>query len=186
MKKWLSVVLSLAVLGGATVFVLDRRAAEQRKKDRAAAYAVAVRFLEDWSAKRYADMGTRTASDPDAGESFRNLESRLKATKVAITHGALSEDGRHVAFHVAAVLSGLGPLEWDNQLEVEKTRRGMRVLFRSSTVYPGLQNGQILTRSRPLTSRGELVDRHGTPIRAASADLAARAASEPSPRPGRW
>jgi cell division protein FtsI/penicillin-binding protein 2 len=40
-------------------------------------------------------------------------------------------------------------------------------------VYPRLQNGQVIARSSPVVTRGQLVDRHGTPIRAASADLAA-------------
>ena len=62
MKKWLAVLASLAVLVGATAYVLDRRAEEQRKNDRAAAYAVAVRFLTDWTGEELRRHGSR---DPD-------------------------------------------------------------------------------------------------------------------------
>ena len=58
-------------------------------------------------------------------------------------------------------------------MQTVKTSRGTRVAFRSDTVYPGLKNGQVLARSQPLVSHGELTDRHGTPLRANSADLAA-------------
>ncbi len=173
MKKWLAVLVAVAVLVGATVFVLDRRAAAQKVRDRRDALAVAVRFLDDWPAKRYDDMGHATVADDVAGNSFRNLEQRLKVTSVAVTHGALDARGTAVAFHVSTTLKGLGELTWDNTLELAKTHEGWRVQFHSSTVYPLLQNGEVLRRSQPLTSRGELVDRHGTPIRAASADLAA-------------
>lgn len=173
MKKWLAVLSALAVLLGTSAFVVQRHLAAQRARDRREALAVADRFLSAWPAKRYDAMGAATAADPDAGESFRNLEDRLQVTSVRVTHGPLGADGRHVPFHVVVSLSGLGDLAWDDVLEVAGTHRGWRVVFRSATVFPGLVNGQVLARSRPLTTRGELVDRHGTPIRAASADLAA-------------
>lgn len=173
MKKWLAVLAAVAVLAGATAFVLNKRAADQRVRDRRDALAVAVRFLTDWPAKKYDDMGAATVADEAAGDSFRNLETRLKTTKVVVTPGVLVADGRHLPFHVTVTMSGLGDLSWDDDVELAKTRQGWRVQFRSATVYPGLANGQVLRRSQPLTSRGELVDRHGTPIRGASADLAA-------------
>lgn len=173
MKKWLGVVVVLVVLVAGTVVVLDRRAEAQRKRDRHDAQAVGRAFLQDWQGKRFKDMGALTVEDPGAGDSFANLEARLKVTTTTVTPGVLSKDGTHLPFHVALVLAGLGPLAWDNALVLEKRRAGWRVRFTSSTVYPGMQNGQVLRRSQPLTSRGELVDRHGTPIRAADADLAA-------------
>lgn len=173
MKKWLPAVVGLAVLSGATAFVLSEQAAAQRLRDRRDALAAGVRFLADWPAKKYDDMGADTLSDPQAGASFRNLETRLRASAVTVTPGTLSPDGHHVGFHVTATLSGLGDLSWDNALTLAKTVHGWRVAFTSATVFPGLANGQVLARSQPLTSRGDLVDRHGTPIRAASADLAA-------------
>lgn len=78
-----------------------------------------------------------------------------------------------MTFHVTTTLSGLGDPTWDNTLELARTHGGWRVQFHSSTVYPLLQSGEVLRRSQPLTSRGDLADRHSTPIRAASADLAA-------------
>ncbi|MCU1595660.1 MAG: penicillin-binding protein transpeptidase, partial [Frankiales bacterium] len=173
MKKWLGILVAVAVLVAGTVVVLDRRAEAQRKRDRHDAQAVGMSFLQAWQAKRFADMGRLTAEDPDAGTSFANLERRLQVTKTTITPGSLAGDGTHLPFHVALVLAGLGPVEWDNTLVLVKRRPGWRVGFTSSTVYPGLRNGQGLRRSQPLTSRGQLVDRHGTPIRAADADLAA-------------
>lgn len=173
MKKWLVFVSVFAVVLGATGFVLHQRSVDQERRDRREALAAAVQFLQAWPAKRYDQMRGAGLNDLDAGVSFRNLEERLKVTEVTVTHEALSQDGKHVPFHVTLALSGLGSVEWDNGLELTKTRSGWRVVFTSSTVYPGLQNGQRLTRSQPLTSRGNLVDRHGTPVRPASADLAA-------------
>jgi hypothetical protein len=172
-KKWLVVLSVLAVFVGATGFVLHQRSVEAKARDRRQALAVGARFLAAWPAKDYPAMGAATAADPEAGESFHNLETRLKTTTVAVTHRPLSPDGRTLPFHVTLAVSGLGNVAWDNQLQLVKTGRGWRVSFTSSTVYPGLLNGQRLTRSQPLTSRGDLVDRHGTPIRPASDDLAA-------------
>jgi cell division protein FtsI/penicillin-binding protein 2 len=172
-KKWLLVVTVLAVLVGGTGFALHQRSVRQQARDRKEALAAGVRFLEAWPAKRYADMGAATARDGDAGSSFQNLETRLKATKVVVSHGVLSPKGEHLPFHVILTLAGLGELAWDNTLDLTHTRSGWRVAFRSATVFPSLENGQRLKRSQPLTSRGELVDRHGTPLRTASADLAA-------------
>jgi cell division protein FtsI/penicillin-binding protein 2 len=172
-KKWLVVLSVVVVLVGATGFVLHQRSVQQQARDRRQALAVGTRFLEAWPAKDYPAMGAATAADPDAGASFQNLEKRLKATSVVITHGALSANGTRLPFHVTLDVSGLGSVAWDNVLDLVKAGTGWRVSFSSSTVYPGLQNGQRLTRSQPLTSRGDLVDRHGTPIRPASADLAA-------------
>jgi cell division protein FtsI/penicillin-binding protein 2 len=172
-KRWLAVLAAVTVLAGATAFTLKKRADDQRARDRLDAKAVAIRFLTDWPAKRYDDMGKATASDETAGDSFHNLETRLRASRVVVTSGELSPDGRHVPFHVVVSMTGLGDLAWDNDVELAKTGRGWRVQFHSTTVYPGLENGQVLQRSAALSSRGDLVDRHGTAIRPVSADLAA-------------
>lgn len=173
MKKWVAILTAIALVVGSAVVALQHRAAQQEALDRRESLAVATQFLRAWPAKQYDEMGRLTAGDELAGESFRRLEQRLRATEVAVTPGTLSKDGMHVPFRTAVVLEGLGELAWETQVETVKTRRGWRVQFRSSTVYPGLQNGQVLTRSEPLVSRGDLVDRHGTPLRAASVDLAA-------------
>jgi hypothetical protein len=172
-KKWLAVLSVIVVLVGATGIVLHQRSVEQTARDRRAALAVGARFLDAWPAKDYAAMGAATAADGSAGESFQNLENRLAATRVVVTHGPLSADGKQLPFHVVLGVKGLGDVAWDNHLALVKTGTGWRVAFTASTVYPGLLNGQRLTRSQPVTSRGVLVDRHGTPIRPASADLAA-------------
>ncbi len=173
MRKWLVVLTVFAVLAGSGVLVVRDRWAKQRAEDRRESLAVAVRFLEAWPAKRYADMGAMTAGDADAGSSFQNLEQRLKASRVVVVPGALSEDGKKVPFTVTLTMPGLGDLSWTTDLDTVKTSRGWRVAFRSSSVYPRLANGQVLARSEPLLSRGELVDRTGRPLRLASADLAA-------------
>jgi cell division protein FtsI/penicillin-binding protein 2 len=179
-KKWIAVLALVVLLAGVSAALLLHRAERLRAEDRREARAVAVRFLTDWPAKRYDDMGAATVEDPDAGESFRNLEVRLQATKVGVVPGTLSANGRSLPFRVTVTMTGLGDLTWDNEAQLTRTRRGWRVQFRSATVFPGLQNGQVLRRSRPLISRGELVDRHGDPIRAASADLAANVLGSPT------
>jgi cell division protein FtsI/penicillin-binding protein 2 len=171
-KRWLAVLGVLTLLLSTGGVLLQQRAEAQRARDRREALAVGTKFLRAWPAKRYAEMGAVTRDDPGAGDSFRNLEARLQATTVRVTSGSLSTDGRSLPFHVTVALQGLGELSWDNQLQLTKSRGGWRVQFRSATVYPGLQNGQVLRRSAPLTSRGELVDRDGRTIRTASRDLA--------------
>jgi cell division protein FtsI/penicillin-binding protein 2 len=172
-KKWVIVLTVLALLVGSGGFVVVHRIKEQRKADRRDSLAVAQQFLQLWPAKRYAEMDALTAQQDQAGESFRKLEERLVATSVRVVPGALSGDGKHLPYSVTLSLSGLGDLSWNGVVETTKTRRGWRVRFTSSTVYPGLQNGQVLRRSAPLDARGELTDRRGRPIRPASADLAA-------------
>ncbi len=173
MKKWLAVLTALAVAIAASVLVVRHRAAVQRAKDQRASAAVARQFLAAWQAKQYDGMGPLTAADPDAGDSFRNLEDRLKATSVTVTAGVLSPDARHLTYTATLQLKDLGPLSWSSTVDTVKTSEGWRIAFSSGTVFPGLQNGEVLSRSQPLTSRGDLVDRHGAVIRTASPDLAA-------------
>jgi cell division protein FtsI/penicillin-binding protein 2 len=172
-KKWLAALSVVAVLAAGVVFVVRHEQEQQRLKDRRDARAVAVKFLTAWPAKQYDEMGSLTAADEQAGDSFKRLEQRLKASRVVVVPGDLAKDGRHLPFRVTVTMTGLGELSWTTDVETVKTSRGWRVQFRSHTVYPGLSNGQLLVRSEPLLSRGQLVDRHGTPLRAASADLAA-------------
>jgi cell division protein FtsI/penicillin-binding protein 2 len=172
-RKWLTLLVVTAVVGTSGTVFWQHRQAEQRRRDRAASLSVATRFLKAWQGKQYDVMGALTAGDPDAGQSYARLAQRLKATSVVPRPGAFSPDGRHLAYDVTAQLTGLGVLTWTNSVATEKTGRGWRVAFTSASVFPGLRNGQVLTRSDPLVSRGELTDRHGQPLRSASADLAA-------------
>ncbi|MBW8801706.1 MAG: hypothetical protein JF597_51690 [Streptomyces sp.] len=173
MRKWLVVLLVVAVLGTSGTLYWQHQQAEQRKRDRAAALAVASRFLTLWRSKQYDGMGALTVADPDAGVSYARLAERLKASSVVPQPRGLSADGRSLRYTVTAQLEGLGELSWDNDVRTQKTGRGWRVAFSSAAVFPGLRNGQVLTRSDPLVSRGELTDRRGVPLRSASADLAA-------------
>jgi cell division protein FtsI/penicillin-binding protein 2 len=172
-RKLLAVLTAFAVLIAGAAFAYQHHREVQREKDRREAMAAASAFLATWQAKRYDDLGPMTAADPDAGASFRLLATRLKASSLTLKPGAFTKDGRHLSYSVDAVLSGLGALSWANTLDMTKTSRGFRVQFRSGTVFPGLVNGQVLTRSEPLLSRGDLVDRHGTTIRGNDADLTA-------------
>ena len=173
MKKWLAVLTAVAVLATTGVFVLRHRAQVQREQDRAAALSTVTRFLANWQRGDFAALGALTANDPDAGTSFSNLADRLQITGLKVVPGVLAADGHSVPYTATAQLRGLGPLTWTSIVDTTKTSRGTRVAFRSATVYPGLQNGQVLARSQPLLSHGELTDLHGTPLRAASADLSA-------------
>jgi beta-lactamase class D len=178
-RKWIAVLTVLAVLVGGGVFAFQRHQEQVRRDDRAAAEAVLTRFVAAWNAKDYARLGPLTASDPDAGESFRLLVSRLKATSLVVKPGAFTQNGSHLAYHVDADLSGLGAFGWDNELVATKAAGTWRVRFTSATVFPGLQNRQVLTRSTPVVTRGALVDVRGTAIRPASADLAANVLGSP-------
>ena len=181
MRKWLIVLVATAVLLASGTVYWQHLRAEQRRHDRAEALAIATRFLSAWQAKRYDDMGAMTVDDPDAGESYARLAKRLQATTVVPRPGLLSADGHHLSYTVTAQLDGLGELSWTNSVVTAKTRRGWRVAFTSASVFPGLRNGQILTRSDPLVSRGALTDRHGIALRPASADLSANVLGSAGP-----
>ena len=172
-RKWLITLTLVAVFGGAGVWAVEHHLATVREQDRKDALATGRAFLAAWDAGRYDLMGSLTADDPEAGESYRNLARRLKATSLHVTAGAASKSGRRLPFHVTAQLQGLGLLEWDNELHLTKTRRGERVAFTSATVFPGLASGQVLARSTPVLTRGDIQDQYGLAIRPASADLAA-------------
>lgn len=172
MRKWLVILLSVTVLAGGTTAYVAKHRADERRRDRAASLAVAKDFLTAWTSRAYDRMG-ELSDDTDAGLSFQKLEKRLQVSKMRAEPGVLSEDGRHVPFTVTATLTGLGDMTWNTDVETQKQGSGWRVAFRSRTVHPALHNGEVLTRSAPLASRGELTDRRGARIRAASADLAA-------------
>ena len=157
---------------GAITVVVQRRAAAQEMRDRRAALAVGRQFLADWPAKRYEHMTALAAAGNDPGTSYRALDRRLMTTTVEVVPGVLAKDGRHLPFTVHLQLKGLGRLDWQTALELTRAPDGWRVLFRSDAVYPGLRNGQRLERSAQVITRGQLLDRHGAPIRAMSADLA--------------
>lgn len=165
-------IVVVALAAGGTVLV-QHRAASARAKDRREALAVGQRFLADWGARRYDDMSALTAGGDLPGEVFSKLDTRLKTSKVSVVPGALAADGKHLPFTVSAQLSGLGQLDWATRLELGKTGSRWLVRFHSDAVYPGLRNGQTLTRSQPLISHGDLLDRTGAAIRPADADLAA-------------
>ncbi|MCU1600949.1 MAG: penicillin-binding protein transpeptidase [Frankiales bacterium] len=172
-RKWLITLTVLAVLAGAGVWAVEHHLSTVRERDRREALATGRAYLAAWNAARYADMGALTADDPDAGSSYQNLATRLKSTSLHVSERAVSSDGKRLSFHVIAQLQGLGPLEWDGELHLTKTSRGERVAFTSGTVFPGLRNGQVLSRSTPVVTRGDIEDRRGLVIRTASADLAA-------------
>lgn len=165
-------VVIVALAAGGTVLV-QHRVASARAKDRREALAVGQRFLSDWGARRYDDMSALTAGGDLPGAVYSKLDGRLKTSRLSVVPGALAADGKHLPFTVSAQLSGLGQLDWTTQLELGKTGGRWLVRFHSDAVYPGLRNGQTLTRSQPLISHGDLLDRSGTAIRPADADLAA-------------
>lgn len=176
-KGWViaGVVVGLGAVGGATTVVLQQRAAqaaEAKARDRRDASAVAVRFLQDWQGRNYADMAASTAQGEDAGPSYANLVTRLQASAVQVQPGVLAADGASLPYSVHLQLKGLGPLDWTNTVPLVKQAGTWKVAFSSAAVYPGLVDGRQLTRSTPTLTRGQLVDRHGSPIRSASDDLA--------------
>ena len=167
-----AVLAGVVAIAGAITVVVQRRAAAQEMRDRRAALAVGRQFLADWPAKRYEHMTALAAAGNDPGTSYRALDRRLMTTTVEVVPGVLAKDGRHLPFTVHLQLKGLGRLDWQTALELTRAPDGWRVLFRSDAVYPGLRNGQRLERSAQVITRGQLLDRHGAPIRAMSADLA--------------
>lgn len=170
------VVVAVGAVGGATTVVLQQRAAQAaadaKAKDRRAATAVAVRFLQDWQGARYTDMAAVTAQGENPGPSYANLTKRLQASAVQVRPGVLAADGASLAYAVHLQLKGLGPLDWTNTVPLVKQPGGWKVAFTPGAVYPGLLPGQQLTRSTPTLTRGHLAFRNGTEIRGFSDDLA--------------
>ena len=162
--------LVVAVAG--TVVVVQRRAEQERARDRGEAAAVAEAFLTAWEQGRWSDMTEVTAGRDDPGSAYRRTSERLQVRSVEAVPGPLSADGSTVPFTVALGLAGLGDLAYASELHLVERGDRWRVAFRSSTLHPALAHGeQLQRRSRP-GPRLELADRTGRPLRRASQDLA--------------
>ncbi len=164
-----AVVLALT---GTTVVAVQRRAAQERARDRAEAASVAAAFLQAWEERRWSDMTEVTAGRDDPGSAYRRTSERLEVRSVEAVPGPLSADGTTVPFTVTLGLTGLGDLAYASELAMVEQGDRWRVAFRSATLHPALANGeQLQRRSRP-APRQELADREGRPLREASQDLA--------------
>lgn len=163
-----SVLVVLALVAGTVQFLRVRAERERRE-----ATAVAVRFLDAWQERRYADLDPLTAGADAPSDAFVRTDERLQVESVETTPGRLSEQGRTLPYDVTLQLAGLGPVSWSGVLDLRDSSSGWQVGFSSATLHPSLDNGQRLDRRRGEAVRGQLLDRAGRPVRPASPDLAA-------------
>lgn len=168
--RWavVAVVVVLALVAGGVLMWRERAAQDRREAARAAAS-----FLTAWQERRYDDMDALTAGADAPGDAYRRTDERLQVESVEAVPGPVSGDGSTVPAEVTLQLAGLGPFSYRTALEVREAGDGWRVTFRSASLHPSLGNGQRLDRRRGEVTRGNVLDRAGRPIRAASADLAA-------------
>ena len=166
-------------LAGTSVVVLRERAEAERARDRVEAAGVAEQFLLAWSQRRYEDMTAITAAPDDPGSAYQRTDRRLRVRAVEAVPGPLSADGSTVPFSVRLRLAGLGELAYDSEVHLVERRGRWQVAFSAATLHPALDNGEQLQRRSREGPRVELADRWGTPLRAASADLAANVLGRP-------
>jgi len=163
----------LAAAAGTSAVVLRQHAEAERAADRVQAAAVAEQFLRDWTERRYDAMTAATAAPDDPGSAYARTDQRLRVRSVQAVPGPLSPDGTTVPFSARLQLAGLGELAYDSAVHLVQHRGRWQVAFSSATLHPALAKGEQLQRRPRPGPRVQLADRRGTPLRAASADLAA-------------
>jgi hypothetical protein len=136
-----------------------------------AAKAVAFRFLAAWSAQRYADL-TPLVDDQasDVAGIYERFAQRLGVDSITVRPGAYEASDGSLPFHAVLHLHELGDLPIDNVLHVVHAVDDPKVIFTSSTVFPGLVAGQRVVRTAAVR-RARLLDDAGRPLRGVDRDL---------------
>jgi hypothetical protein len=132
---------------------------------------VALRFLAAWSAQHYADLQPLVDDQTsDVAGIYARFAERLGIDAISVQPGELDPAGTSLRYHAVLHLHGLGELPIDNVVRLADKGSGIRVVFTSSTVFPGLLAGQRVVRSTTAV-RGRLLDVSGRPLRGADRDL---------------
>ncbi|HSP39772.1 MAG TPA: penicillin-binding transpeptidase domain-containing protein [Frankiaceae bacterium] len=170
--KWLIVVLAvLLVAGGGAVVLLTQKVDPRTDQARGAVSA----YLAAWSRGDYAAMAEHANVPETRLQSvLAPIASSLKAEKSSYTAGQLTrkDDTATAPFTADLALSGLGQWGYDGTQQVVRGQdKVWRVQFGPSAVHPQMTNGSTIKRVSTLGKRGRLLDRNGTVLRGADADL---------------
>jgi hypothetical protein len=139
---------------------------------RSEATNVALRFLAAWSAQRYTDLAPLVDdATSDVAGIYTRFAERLQIDSIIVTPGQLDPAGTVLPYHAVLTLHDLGKLPIDNTLTLAAAAAGgYRVVFHSSTVFPGLASGQRVVRATT-AARARLLDAAGRPLRGVDRDL---------------
>jgi hypothetical protein len=171
--KWLIVVLAavLVVAGGGAAALLSKKADPRTAQARDAANA----YLSAWSKADYAGMAAHANVPPARLQSvLAPIRSSLKTEKQTYKAGELTrkDNTATVPFTAALQLAGLGAWGYDGGLQLDRgPDKIWRVQFGPSSVHPQMTSGSTIKRVSVVGKRGRLLDRNGTDLRGADADL---------------
>ncbi len=151
----------LLAAGAATGYLLWRRSAAQ---DRAAT-AVIEQFAAAWQAK---DVSAVPFTEPDAAASFTPTTKGLSASTVVVTAGPVRRDGDTAAADLSVTWTLPGEVGWAYTVPVRAAATDAQWVIAppaSGTYWhPDLAPGEILTATRSLAERGDLLDRNEEPL----------------------
>jgi cell division protein FtsI/penicillin-binding protein 2 len=151
----------LVVAAGTTGFLVWRQAVAQ---DRAAT-AVIRQFAAAWQAR---DVGTVPFTQPDAAASFTPAVQGLLARAVVVQPGPVRRDGESAGADLSVTWTLPGEVTWTYTVPVRAAATDSRwaIARPASGTYwhPDLAPGETLTTKRSPATRGDLLDRFGTPL----------------------
>jgi hypothetical protein len=112
------------------------------------ARTAALSFLAAWSAQHYTDL-TPLVDDQnsDVAGIYQRFAQRLGIDSITVRPGTFDAADRSLPFHAVLHLHDLGDLPVDNVLHIADAGSGPKVVFTSSTVFPGLVAGQRVVRA---------------------------------------
>lgn len=131
---------------------------------------VAERFVAAWARGDYAAMHAELSERDRRAQPLRRFtaayrEAAATATATAVARGAVA-DPRDGAVSVPMTVSTrvFGTVRATLRLTFSGEDEATRVRWRSSLVFPGLADGERLTRRTELPRRADILARDGTPL----------------------
>ncbi|WP_306366183.1 penicillin-binding transpeptidase domain-containing protein [Nocardiopsis sp. CC223A] len=146
------VVLAL-IGGGVSWYVLTLPRAEEATTEYAAA----------WEAQDYERLAAVTTGG-DPAEVLGGIASGIGVESVDVTVGEPTTDGDTgtASYEVAVGLSNAGDWGWEGELPLVRQDGEWRVDFSPEVAFPGLAEGQALTRTAVWGERGQILAADGT------------------------
>jgi len=120
------------------------------------------KFLAAWAKGDAGAAGALTDNPAAAQAALQHWRSSLDVSGAKFT---VKSSGDTKAAYAADVdLNGLGRWRYDGALALRKGKDKFNVVWAPSVLYPGLQPGQDISRTRTLPPRAAILDRSGTPL----------------------
>ncbi len=132
--------------------------------------ALAATFVKDWTAGEYAEMysdidaaSQHTTSAGEFAEMYEKALTTATATGMRVSGSPQDDSGGLISVPVRVRTRLFGTLPLDFQLKVTTTGgEGARVEWSRSAVFPGLREGESLTRRTAVPRRATLLARDGS------------------------